>query len=149
MQEISNWIEAEDDENRAICISTIYSRLGLEVPADSAGGPAVRVMTMHGAKGLDGQIVFIPGLEDGLLPNMHQKRFPGLFLEAARLLYVSVTRARAVCVLSYASNRLIHGAPSSQHPSNFCSALGGTFAYGNDVLNDEEIGEIMEICKLL
>jgi superfamily I DNA/RNA helicase len=55
----------------------------------------VRVMTMHGAKGLSARVVFIPGLEHGVLPNAHQAPYPAQLLEAARLLYVSITRARA------------------------------------------------------
>ncbi|HIE47441.1 TPA: ATP-dependent helicase [Candidatus Bipolaricaulota bacterium] len=82
-------------------------------------------MTMHGAKGLSGQIVFIPGLEEEILPGPWRQPYPGLVLEAARLLYVSITRARAACILSHARTRIVNGRFSRQTASRFCPHLGG------------------------
>ena len=55
----------------------------------------VRVMSMHRAKGLSARVVFIPGLENGLIPNRRQLAYPAQIMEATRLLCVSITRARA------------------------------------------------------
>ena len=57
---------------------------------------------MHGAKGLSGKIVFIPSLEQGVLPSFKAINATGLLNEQRRLLYVSLTRAKAACILSHA-----------------------------------------------
>lgn len=57
---------------------------------------------MHGAKGLSGKIVFIPSLEQGVLPSFRAINATGLLNEQRRLLYVSLTRAKAACILSHA-----------------------------------------------
>jgi DNA helicase II / ATP-dependent DNA helicase PcrA len=106
-------------------------------------------MTMHGAKGLSGQIVFIPGLEEEILPGPWRQPFPGLILEAARLLYVSVTRARAACVLSYARTRMVNGQFTGHAPSRFCPNLGGTFSQRVDSLTAAEINVIAQDCSNL
>jgi DNA helicase-2/ATP-dependent DNA helicase PcrA len=64
-------------------------------------------MTMHNSKGLSAQIVFIPGLEEKVFPGVWRRSYPGLILEAARLLYVSMTRARAAYILSQVKHRTL------------------------------------------
>jgi superfamily I DNA/RNA helicase len=111
--------------------------------------PRVRVMTMHGAKGLSGRVVFIPGLEEEILPGPWRQPFPGLVLEAARLLYVSVTRARAACVLSFARTRMVNGQFTNHTPSRFCPNLGGSFSQRTDSFTSAEIGVIAQDCSNL
>ena len=96
-------------------------------PLEAVLPERVRIMTMHGAKGLSGTIVFIPGLEDTILPGTKRVPYPGLVLEAARLLYVSITRARAACIMSNAYRRFFNGRNVAQAPSRFTASLGGTF----------------------
>lgn len=85
----------------------------------------VKILTMHGAKGLDSKIVFIPGLEKEILPGSKRQGVPGLVLEAARMLYVSITRARAACFLSYSTSRMMYGKRVYTNPSPFVQFLGG------------------------
>jgi len=99
-------------------------------------------MTMHGAKGLSGKIVFVPGLEEEILPGPWRQPYPGLVLEAARLLYVSITRARAACIISYARTRIVHGQFGNQTPSRFATSLGGPFVARTSGLNAVEVGHI-------
>ena len=87
----------------------------------------VQVMTMHGAKGLAADVVFIPGLEESILPGEKRRPYPGLILEAARMLYVSITRARVACALSYAEQRFINGTTQTQTASRFTSAVDKPF----------------------
>ena len=70
----------------------------------------VRVLTMHGAKGLSGTVVFIPSAEQGIIPNRRALQATGLLLEARRLFYVSLTRAKAACIVSHAAQHT--GAPA-------------------------------------
>ena len=61
---------------------------------------------MHGAKGLEGQVVFIPGAEQGIIPSGHAISTPGQVNEERRLLYTAITRAKACCVVSLANIRV-------------------------------------------
>jgi DNA helicase II / ATP-dependent DNA helicase PcrA len=99
----------------------------------------IRLMSMHGAKGLAAQVVFIPGLEEGILPANKSRMYPGLVQEEARLLYVSITRAKALCVLSFSENRQMFGKPEDMAPSQFASFLNGTFTSRTGGLNPREI----------
>ena len=65
---------------------------------------------MHGAKGLSGKIVFIPSLEQGILPSARALQAAGLVIEHRRLFYVSLTRAMAACIISHAN---LHTGPQA------------------------------------
>ena len=135
------WADNPAQQNRVLV--KVYERLEEPLPEDHLLPPRIQVMTMHGAKGLNAQIVFVPGLEEAILPGEKRKRFPGLVREAARLLYVSITRARAACFVTFAHTRVVHGSFEETAPSQFCARLGGTFQYRETGLNDEETAEIV------
>jgi DNA helicase II / ATP-dependent DNA helicase PcrA len=101
-------------------------------------------MTMHGSKGLSAKIVLVPGLEEEVLPGPWRQPYPGLVLEAARLLYVSVTRARAACILSYAQTRIVNGNFRNQAASRFVANLGGPFVGRVNSLNAAEVAQIAD-----
>jgi lactate dehydrogenase-like 2-hydroxyacid dehydrogenase len=109
LNELRDYVWADTDEQQAVILETVYTRLGQPLPAEAVLPERVRLMTMHGAKGLSGTIAFIPALEDTILPGTKRAPYPGLVLEAARLLYVSITRARAVCIMSNAQRRFFNG----------------------------------------
>ena len=100
LEELRDYLLADTDEQQATLLQAVMQRLNLPIPTAGILPPRVRVMTMHGAKGLSGKIVFIPGLEEEILPGPWRQPYPGLVLEAARLLYVSITRARATCIIT-------------------------------------------------
>jgi superfamily I DNA/RNA helicase len=127
LAETHEFLGASNDEDRRKVLDAVANRLGEAPPEDSLVPRRVQVLTMHGAKGLSAQVVFIPGLEDQILPGEKRRPFPGLVLEAARMLYVAITRARVACILSYARNRFVNGAPTWPTPSRFTSSLGVTF----------------------
>ncbi len=85
----------------------------------------VTIMTLHGAKGLEFPVVFLPGWEDGLFPSqrsMDESGKKGLE-EERRLAYVGITRAEELCTISFASNRRVYGQWQSQLPSRFIDEL--------------------------
>ena len=89
------------------------------------GDDAVSIMTLHGAKGLEYDTVFLPGWEEGLFPSqrsMDESGRAGLE-EERRLAYVGITRARKRLRISLAQNRRIHGLWQSAIPSRFLDEL--------------------------
>ncbi len=92
---------------------------------DNAEGEMVSLMTLHGAKGLEFDIVFLPGWEEGVFPNqraMDESGVAGLE-EERRLAYVGITRARQRAFISHAANRQIFGSWVASVPSRFVNEL--------------------------
>lgn len=143
LEELRDYLWADNDEQQARILERVYLRLNLQAPAAGFLPQKARLMTMHGAKGLSATVVFVPGLEEGILPGDFRQPFAGLVLEAARLLYVSITRARAACVLSYADERLIYGRVVRQHPSHFLAHTAGGFQPQYNGLTNPEIARIL------
>jgi DNA helicase-2/ATP-dependent DNA helicase PcrA len=93
--------------------------------AAEAGGDMVSLMTLHSAKGLEFDTVFLPGWEDGLFPNQRAMEENGLSAleEERRLAYVGLTRARHRAYVSFAANRRIHGQWQNAIRSRFVDEL--------------------------
>ena len=90
-----------------------------------AGDEAVSLMTLHSAKGLEFDNVFLPGWEEGLFPSqrtLDEQGRAGLE-EERRLAYVGLTRARRRAKIYFATNRRIHGTWSTTIPSRFLDEL--------------------------
>ena len=89
------------------------------------GGQLVSIMTLHAAKGLEFDSVFLPGWEEGLFPNQRSLDETGQrALEEERCLaYVGLTRARKRVIVSFAANRRLHGSWVSAIPSRFVDEL--------------------------
>ncbi len=88
-------------------------------------GEKVSIMTLHAAKGLEFPAVFLPGWEDGLFPSQRSMDESGLkgLEEERRLAYVGITRAEALCTISFAANRRVYGQWQSAMPSRFIDEL--------------------------
>ncbi|QEK37816.1 AAA family ATPase [Candidatus Cytomitobacter indipagum] len=80
----------------------------------------VQLMTVHAAKGLEFDIVFLPGWEEGLFPHIRSRANTE---EERRLAYVALTRARSYLAISYAQSRMQHGKYMSTTPSRFLKEL--------------------------
>lgn len=74
-----------------------------------AGQDAVQLMTVHAAKGLEFDAVFITGVEDGLFPHEQSMNDVASLEEERRLMYVAITRARQRLYLTLAQSRMLHG----------------------------------------
>ncbi|WP_114950389.1 UvrD-helicase domain-containing protein, partial [Rhizobium phaseoli] len=89
---------------------------------------AVSIMTLHSAKGLEFETVFLPGWEEGLFPHQRSLDESGRagLEEERRLAYVGITRAKRRCHIWFVSNRRIHGLWQSTLPSRFLDELPET-----------------------
>src|SRR3974390_1007138 len=110
----------------------------------AAEADAVAIMTLHSAKGLEFDTVFLPGWEEGLFPHQRALDDQGRagLEEERRLAHVGLTRARRRLNIYFAANRRMHGLWSSNIPSRFLDELpeahveigeskGGFSSYGN------------------
>ncbi len=100
-------------------------------------------MTLHAAKGLEFDDVFIVGLEEGLLPHERSMEFGDDLEEERRLFFVGITRARKRLHISYARHRTVYGQFLRTVPSSFLFEIGYEIeeTVGADVLDfaDDEI----------
>src|SRR5215813_12972987 len=100
--------------------------ISLVMDADAAAeGEAVSIMTMHSAKGLEFDTVFLPGWEEGLFPNQRALDDQGRagLEEERRLAHVGITRARRRVHIYFAANRRMHGLWTNNLPSRFLDEL--------------------------
>jgi len=96
--------------------------MDVEGPHD---GARVSIMTLHGAKGLEFEIVFLPGWEEGLFPHQRSLDDNGRagLEEERRLAYVGLTRARREVKIYFAANRRVRGLWQTSLPSRFIAEL--------------------------
>ncbi|MBR5566677.1 MAG: UvrD-helicase domain-containing protein [Alphaproteobacteria bacterium] len=87
---------------------------------------SVRIMTIHAAKGLEFDTVFLPAWEDGIFPN-DKAINEGAIEEERRLAYVAITRARRRCVISNAMMRVVFGSRAYNSPSRFIAEMDGKY----------------------
>ncbi|MGY2486957.1 UvrD-helicase domain-containing protein [Cupriavidus sp. CP313] len=88
-----------------------------------AGQDAVQMMTVHAAKGLEFDVVFITGMEEGLFPHENSMMDPDGVEEERRLMYVAITRARKRLYMSFAQSRMLHGQTRYHVRSRFFEEL--------------------------
>lgn len=107
-------------------LTDFLEHVSLVMDNDAAGdGEKVTIMTMHAAKGLEFDHVFLPGWEEGVFPSQRALDEGGLasLEEERRLGYVAITRARRRCTILHAANRRIFGQWTSSIPSRFVEEL--------------------------
>lgn len=117
---------AEDDPAEGMSpLAAFLSHASLEAGDNQAdaGQDAVQLMTVHAAKGLEFDVVFITGLEEGLFPHEQAASEPGGLEEERRLMYVAITRARERLYLSCAQTRMLHGQTRYNLKSRFFDEL--------------------------
>nr|MDE7026245.1 ATP-binding domain-containing protein [Paramuribaculum sp.] len=93
--------------------------LATDQDSDTAGEERITLMTVHAAKGLEFNNVFIVGVEEDLLPSAMSQSSAAEIEEERRLLYVAITRARNYCMMSYALSRYRNGMTATCQPSRF------------------------------
>ncbi len=89
-------------------------------------GDVVSIMTIHAAKGLEFDTVFLPAWEEGIFPN-ERTIGEGALEEERRLAYVAITRARRVCVISNTMSRMLFGSRTYNSPSRFITEIDNRY----------------------
>ena len=109
-------------------------------------GEKINLMTMHGSKGLEFDVVFLPGWEEGLFPHqksIDEKGQDGLE-EERRLAYVGITRAKQLAIISFSMNRFYQGDWIDSMASRFLDELPeknlekNSYFGGDEINNDED-----------
>ena len=109
-------------------------------------GEKINLMTMHAAKGLEFDVVFLPGWEEGLFPHQKSLEEKGdlALEEERRLAYVGITRAKKEAYLSFAMKRSYHGEWMDALPSRFINEMPDENVEKNEIDNNEQIEQDFE-----
>ena len=120
-----NLEEAADSGGEADPLTAFLTHAALEAGEHQAGEgqDALQLMTMHSAKGLEFDAVFVSGLEEGLFPHENSLLEKDGPEEERRLMYVALTRARKRLYLSFAQTRMLHGQTRYNLPSRFLEEI--------------------------
>src|SRR4051794_36203661 len=100
-----------------------------QIPSDHGGQGVVTLMTLHTAKGLEFDQVFLTGLEEGVFPHQRALQDPDELAEERRLTYVGITRARKRLYVSRAIVRAAWGSPQHNPPSRFLDEIPGDLVH--------------------
>ena len=124
MRELQAWLGRLHEDSPELGLIDLMGRLSLltSLDTDKEAGQEVRLMTLHGSKGLEFPHVFIGGVEEELLPHRNSLEEGGEE-EERRLMYVGITRARESLTLSYAGSRRRYGEHIQCEPSRFLDEL--------------------------
>lgn len=125
LRELTNAAVAFAAESETQDLAAFLTHAALEAGEHEAGAhqDAVQLMTVHAAKGLEFDTVFITGLEEGLFPHENALTEVDGLEEERRLMYVAITRARRRLYLTHARMRRLHGQPRYGLPSRFLEEI--------------------------
>ena len=132
LAELVNAAAAFTDEDREVesgetadPLTAFLTHAALEAGEHQAGEgqDALQLMTVHSAKGLEFDVVFLSGLEEGLFPHEQSTNERDGLEEERRLAYVAITRARNRLYLSHAQTRMLHGQTRYNIPSRFLEEI--------------------------
>ena len=119
---------AEQNGDTVFTMGEFLATVSLLTDADTqaVGDDAVTLMTIHSAKGLEFDCVYLVGAEEELLPSsmsIHSRDAARQIEEERRLMYVAITRAKRHCTITFASHRAINGKTGIQRPSRFLGEI--------------------------
>lgn len=118
---ILNWFETHRDGSLEDFMTDVALLGSIDLPEGDQSG--IQLMTIHNSKGLEFDVVFLTGLEDGLFPHFLSEEDDDNVEEERRLFYVGVTRARTELFLTYAEERSKFGRTEYNDKSRFLDEL--------------------------
>lgn len=122
VNDFENSVEESDEE---IIIEQYLSNITLSADIDYMEDETQKVslMTLHSAKGLEFDVVFIPGFEEGVFPSQRADLEENKIEEERRLCYVGITRAKKIVYLTSCNSRNTYGQTTYNRPSRFLSEI--------------------------
>jgi DNA helicase-2/ATP-dependent DNA helicase PcrA len=125
LQELHNAVVQFEEESEDTSLEAFLASTALNSDLDNLkeGQKAVSLLTLHAAKGLEFPVVFLVGMEQGLLPNFRSLDDPDSLEEERRLCYVGITRAQELLHLSHARERRLYGSREPAIRSQFLTEL--------------------------
>jgi DNA helicase-2/ATP-dependent DNA helicase PcrA len=128
LNSIKEWTESPSNDDGELgdkSLGSYLQQIALHTDADddSQNSDVVRLMTIHAAKGLEFECVFVGGLEENLFPGMMSINTREDLEEERRLFYVAITRAKQKLWLSYANTRYRYGQLIQNDPSRFLDEI--------------------------
>ncbi|MFA6065582.1 MAG: UvrD-helicase domain-containing protein [Candidatus Babeliaceae bacterium] len=136
VKELVNAIQAMEERTPSLSLNDFLDEVALlqEHMAQEDVHEYVRLMTLHGAKGLEFNTVILAGLEEGILPSSHSLMSPEGIEEERRLLYVGITRACERLLITHARYRYTYGSMTDQRPSRFLEEVEASDCKFNEAL---------------
>ncbi|MCM1355259.1 MAG: UvrD-helicase domain-containing protein [Staphylococcus sp.] len=130
---VGEFVENRTEEgNTDVSLGAFMAEVSLATDQDSdteGSDERVTLMTVHAAKGLEFNNVFVVGVEEELFPSAMAQESPSQIEEERRLMYVAITRARKFCMLSYAGSRFRNGQTVTCRPSRFLGDIDRTYLH--------------------
>lgn len=127
MGAISDFVSRQKEEDHAdqLSLADYLQEVSLMTDADrkQSDTDCIRLMTVHAAKGLEFNTVFVVGLEERLFPSEQSYTSARALEEERRLFYVAITRAELHCILTYAQSRYMYGKSTFASPSRFINDI--------------------------
>jgi len=110
-------------------------------------GDEITLMTIHGAKGLEFDVVFLVGLEEGIFPHSNSFNEEDGIEEERRLCYVGITRAREILYITNAKRRLLYGQTKENPVSRFVKEIDDSLIENKNV-NDTSLEKPVDTSKM-
>ncbi len=125
INELSNNLQRYTEENDEPSLTGFLEEVALMTDLDSMNAEADKaiMMTLHSAKGLEFNNVFIVGMEEGVFPGMQAVYNPAEIEEERRLAYVGITRAKKQLYLTKAKTRMLYGSTTHNRVSRFAAEI--------------------------
>lgn len=121
---VTERFDAAEEDDRSLASFLEQVALVSDLDEHDLGQNAVTLMTLHSSKGLEFDVVFLVGMEQGLFPHIRSLENERDLEEERRLCYVGVTRARQELILTHAYRRTLFGLTSNNPPSRFIEEMG-------------------------
>lgn len=124
-----------EEENEPADLAGLLEHVALVSDVDNYDetSDAVKMMTFHAAKGLEFQVVFMVGMEEGVFPHSRSQWEPAELEEERRLCYVGITRAMRKLYLTSARQRTLYGSTTINFPSRFIEEIPSELIEERDV----------------
>ena len=139
LMEFKSLTAAYEDRTGNVDLNDFLGEIGLMSDADKDNdvADAVTLMTLHSAKGLEFDVVFLVGMEEGLFPHTNAMMEEGGMDEERRLCYVGITRAKDILYITNARRRMLYGKETVNMPSRFINEIDSSLIKKN--LEEEKV----------